>query len=183
MARKGTVESSLSAEALHDFCEKLASLPNLTLEKMRAQAKKIGITLSHGAAGRFANGTFAEHLRRLQRAREFNEQVQAFNASGIAGSLADTAAATILQDILDNLASGEYNISKMAQAVATLQAGEHRRRELTERLKEYERREADWQRKERERKSAKKKTMEDIRKGGGLSDEALARLEAQTGNL
>ncbi len=154
MARKGTVESSLSAEALHDFCERLASLPNLTLEKMRDEAKKIGITLSHGAAGRFANGAFAEHLRRLQRAREFNEQVQAFNASGIAGSLADTAAATILQDICDNLASGEYNISKMAQAVATLQAGEHRRRELAERLKEYERRAADWERKEAERKAA-----------------------------
>lgn len=86
MARKGTVESSLSAEALHEFCEKLAALPNLTLRRMQDEAKKLGITLSRSAAGRFAGGTFAEHLRRLQRAREFAEQVESFNASGMAGS-------------------------------------------------------------------------------------------------
>ena len=54
MARKGTVESSLSAEALHEFCEKLAALPNLTLRRMQDEAKKLGITLSRSAAGRLA---------------------------------------------------------------------------------------------------------------------------------
>ena len=38
---------------------------------------------------------------------------------------------------------------------------------------------AEWKRRE----AAKKKAIEDIRNGGGLSDEALARLEAQIGNL
>lgn len=184
MARKGTVESALSAEALHEFCEKLAALPNLTLRRMQAEAKKLGITLSRSAAGRFAGGTFAEHLRRLQRAREFAEQVESFNASGMAGSLADTAAATVLQEICDLMASGEeYNITKIAQAIATLQAGEHRRRELSAKLREYERRATEWERKEKEREEAKKKAIADIRNGGGLSDEALAKLEAQIGSL
>lgn len=75
MARKGTVESALSAEDLHAFCEKLAAVPNLTLRRMQTEAEKLGIRLSRSAAGRFAGGTFAEHLRRLQRAREFTEQV------------------------------------------------------------------------------------------------------------
>ena len=184
MARKGTVENALSPKALHDFCEHLASLPKLTLAKMQTEAKKLGITLSHSAAGRFANGTFAEHLRKLQRAREFAEQVEAFNAEGVSGSLADTAAATVLQEICDLMASGEeYNITKIAQAIATLQSGEHRRRELVAKLKEYERKEAEWQRKEAEREEKKKQTMESLKDGGGLSDEAIALIESKLAQL
>ena len=54
---------------------------------------------------------------------------------------------------------------------------------LETKLAEAAREKADWQRKEAEREAAKKKAIEDIRNGGGLSDEALARLEAQIGNL
>lgn len=177
MARKGTVESSLSAEALHEFCEKLAALPNLTLRRMQDEAKKLGITLSRSAAGRFAGGTFAEHLRRLQRAREFAEQVESFNASGMAGSLADTAAATVLQEICDLMASGEeYNITKIAQAISTLQAGEHRRRELSAKLKEYERRAAEWERKEKEREAAKAELAKAISKRG-IGEDVLREIE------
>ena len=184
MARKGTVEKALSANELHDFCERLAAMPNLTLGKMQKEAKKLGITLSHSAAGRFANGTFAEHLRRLKRAREFADQVEAFNASGAAGSLADTAAATILQDICDLMASGEeYNISKIAQAVSTLQAGEHRRRELSAKLRESELRVEKLEREKAEREAAKEKALKDLKDGGGLSDEAIARIEQKLSEL
>lgn len=181
MARKSTVETALSAEALRAFCEKLAAVPNLTLRRMQDEAKKLGITLSRSAAGRFAQGTFAKHLERLARAREYHMRIQEFK--GMSEDIADAAAAQILQDISDEIASGEYNISKMAQAVATLQTSEQRRQELKAKLREYERRTAEWERKEKEREEAKKKAIADIRNGGGLSDEALAKLEAQIGSL
>lgn len=172
MARRGTVENALSAKALHDFCEHLASLPNLTLATMQAEAKKLGIELSHSAAGRFANGTFAEHLRKLQRAREFAEQVEAFNAEGVSGSLADTAAATVLQEICDLMASGEeYNITKIAQAIATLQSGEHRRRELNAKLQILEQKIKEYERLETERAAAKKAAIEAISADRGYSKE------------
>ena len=134
MARKGTVEASLSAEDLHAFCERLAAVPDLTLRRMREEAGKLGIELSLSAAGRFAQGTFAKHLERLARAKEYHMRIQEFK--GMSEDIADAAAAQILQDISDEIASGEYNISKMAQAVATLQASEQRRQELKAKLKE-----------------------------------------------
>ena len=48
---------------------------------------------------------------------------------------------------------------------------------------ELAREKAEWERKEKEREEAKKKAIADIRNGGGLSDEALAKLEAQIGSL
>ena len=168
MARRGTVENALSAKALHDFCEHLASLPNLTLATMQKEAQKLGIALSHSAAGRFANGTFAEHLRKLQRAREFAEQVDAFNAEGVSGSLADTAAATVLQEICDLMASGaEYNVTKIAQAIATLQSGEHRRRELNAKLQLLEQKIKEYERRDREREERKAELSKAISKGLG----------------
>ena len=174
MARKGTVEASLSAEDLHAFCEKLAGIPNLTLRRMQSEAEKLGITLSHSAAGRFAQGTFAKHLERLARAREYHMRIQEFK--GMSEDIADAAAAQILQDISDEIASGEYNISKMAQAVATLQASERKRLELKAKLREYERREAEWRRIEKEREAAKSELSTAISKRG-IGEDVLREIE------
>ncbi len=174
MSRKGTVEASLSAEDLHAFCEKLAGIPNLTLRRMQSEAEKLGITLSHSAAGRFAQGTFAKHLERLARAKEYHRRIQEFK--GISEDIADVAAAQILQDISDEIASGEYNISKMAQAVATLQASERKRLELKAKLREYERREAEWERKEAEREAAKAELSKAISKRG-IGEDVMREIE------
>lgn len=90
--------------------------------------------------------------------------------------IADAAAAQILQDISDEIASGEYNISKMAQAVATLQASEQRRQELKAKLREYERRAAEWERREKEREAAKAELAKAISKRG-LSENTLREIE------
>lgn len=174
MARKSTVETALSAEALRAFCEKLAAVPNLTLRRMQDEAKKLGITLSRSAAGRFAQGTFAKHLERLARAREYHMRIQEFK--GMSEDIADAAAAQILQDISDEIASGEYNISKMAQAVATLQTSEQRRQELKAKLREYERRTAEWERKEKEREAAKAELAKAISKRG-IGEDVLREIE------
>ena len=174
MARKGTVEASLSAEDLHAFCERLAAVPDLTLRRMREEAGKLGIELSLSAAGRFAQGTFAKHLERLARAKEYHMRIQEFK--GMSEDIADAAAAQILQDISDEIASGEYNISKMAQAVATLQASEQRRQELKAKLREYERRAAEWERREKEREAAKAELARAISKRG-LSENTLREIE------
>lgn len=78
------------------------------------------------------------------------------------------------------LASRSVNDKKLA---ADLERSREEVAVLKAKVAEWKRREADWQRKEAEREAAKKKAIEDIRNGGGLSDEALARLEAQIGNL
>lgn len=174
MARRGTVEASLSAEDLHAFCERLAAVPDLTLRRMREEAGKLGIELSLSAAGRFAQGTFAKHLERLARAKEYHMRIQEFK--GMSEDIADAAAAQILQDISDEIASGEYNISKMAQAVATLQASEQRRQELKAKLREYERRAAEWERREKEREAAKAELAKAISKRG-LSENTLREIE------
>lgn len=174
MARKGTVEASLSAEDLHAFCERLAAVPDLTLRRMREEAGKLGIELSLSAAGRFAQGTFAKHLERLARAKEYHMRIQEFK--GMSEDIADAAAAQILQDISDEIASGEYNISKMAQAVATLQASEQRRQELKAKLREYERRAAEWERKEKEREAAKAELAKAISKRG-IGEDVLREIE------
>lgn len=54
---------------------------------------------------------------------------------------------------------------------------------LEAKLAELAREKAEWECKEKEREEAKKKAIADIRNGGGLSDEALAKLEAQIGSL
>lgn len=81
-----------------------------------------------------------------------------------------------MQDISDEIASGEYNISKMAQAVATLQASERKRLELKAKLREYERREAEWERKEAERESAKAELSKAISKRG-IGEDVLREIE------
>ena len=149
-------------------------MPDLTLRRMREEAGKLGIELSLSAAGRFAQGTFAKHLERLARAKEYHMRIQEFK--GMSEDIADAAAAQILQDISDEIASGEYNISKMAQAVATLQASEQRRQELKAKLREYERRAAEWERREKEREAAKAELAKAISKRG-LSENTLREIE------
>lgn len=183
MARS-KIEMAMSENDLQDFCKTLANTPNLTLKRLQSMAEKRGIKVSLMGAKTFRDGAFAEHLRKLERGREFMEQARQYQEIGLSGALADTAAATILQEICDLMASGgEYNITKVAQAVASLQAGEHRRKELVAKLKEYERKEAQWQRKEAEREEKKKQTMESLKDGGGLSDEAIALIESKLAQL
>ena len=93
--------------------------------------------------------------------------------------IADAAAAQILQDISDEIASGEYNISKMAQAVATLQASEQRRQELKAKLREYERRADEWERKEKEREAAKKAAIEAVAADKGYTKQQREKVVQQ----
>ena len=90
----------------------------------------------------------------------------------------------LMQQVYDALTKGdEVDFDTFSKIIARLRSGDHRLREVNAKLREYERREAEWERKEAEREAAKKKAIEDIRSGAGLSDEALAKLEAQIGNL
>ena len=183
MARS-KIEMAMSENDLQEFCKSLANTPNLTLKKLQSIAEKRGIKVSLMGAKTFRDGAFAEHLRKLERGREFMEQARQYQEMGLSGALADTAAATILQEICDLMASGgEYNITKVAQAVASLHAGEHRRKELVAKLKEYERKEIEWQRKEQEREEKKKQAMNSLKKGGGLSDETIALIESKLAQL
>lgn len=183
MARS-KIEMAMSENDLQDFCKTLANTPNLTLKRLQSMAEKRGIKVSLMGAKTFRDGAFAEHLRKLERGREFMEQARQYQEIGLSGALADTAAATILQEICDLMASGgEYNITKVAQAVASLQAGEHRRKELVAKLKEYERKEIEWQRREAEREENKKKAVASLKKGSGLSDEAIALIESKLAQL
>ena len=67
--------------------------------------------------------------------------------------------------------------------ISRLRSGDHRLRELNAKLAEYKRREAEWQRREAEREEAKKRSLAALQSGGGLSDEALAKIESILGSL
>lgn len=184
MARIGTVEKSLSADELHEFCKHLASLPNLTLETMREEAAKLGIELSHGAASRFKNGTFAAHLDHLRRAKELVMQIEQFGGADAGASIADAGATVLMQQVYDTLTSGEpIDFDTFSKIISRLRSGDHRLRELNAKLAEYKRREEEWQRREAEREETKKRSLAALHSGGGLSDEALAKIESILGSL
>ena len=160
MARIGTVEKSLSSKRLHEFCARLAKLPNLTLERMRAEARTLGIELSHGAASRFKNGSFQKFLEKLNRVREFSQQVRAMREGG--SELADAESDALMEDVFAFVARREdeegrldlKSVKELVGILSKMRSGDHRERELAAKLKEYERRAADWERKEAERKAA-----------------------------
>lgn len=167
MARLGTVEKSLSADELHEFCKRLASLPNLTLETMREEAAKLGIELSHSAASRFKNGTFAAHLDHLRRAKELVMQIEQFGGADAGASIADAGATVLMQQVYDTLTSGEpIDFDTFSKIISRLRSGDHRLRELNAKLAEYKRREADWQREKAERDATKAELAKAVSKRG-----------------
>lgn len=120
----------------------------------------------------------------MRRAKELALQLREVGNADAAGSIADAGALVLMQQVYDALTKGdEVDFDAFSKIIARLRSGDHRLREVNAKLREYERREAEWERKEAEREAAKKKAIEDIRSGAGLSDEALAKLEAQIGNL
>lgn len=196
MARLGTVEKGLSSKDLHKFCAHLASLPNLTLETMRAEAAKLGIELSHGAASRFKNGTFGRFLEKLAAVREFSQQIKALREGG--SNISDAANEVLLEDIfafVSKRADAEdkielKDVKELVGIISKMRAGDHRERAadareklLEAQLAEYKRREAEWQRRDAEREEAKKRSLAALQSGGGLSDEALAKIESILGSL
>lgn len=183
MARS-KIEMSLSETELQAFCNKLAGTPHLTLEKVKAEAAKLGINVSLMAAKTFRDGAYSAHLDKYRKARELAQQLRQIGNDNAASSLADAGAAILMQQVYDELTSGgQIDFDTFSKIISRLRTGDHRQRELTAKLKIAERRLAEIDAREAERESAKKKAIADLRSGGGLSDEALARLEAQIGNL
>lgn len=180
MARIGTVEKSLSADELHEFCKHLASLPNLTLETMREEAAKLGIELSHGAASRFKNGTFAAHLDHLRRAKELVMQIEQFGGADAGASIADAGATVLMQQVYDTLTSGEpIDFDTFSKIISRLRSGDHRLRELNAKLAEYKRREEEWQRREAEREEAKKAAIEAVSADKGYTKQQREKVVQQ----
>lgn len=183
MARS-KIEMSLSETELQAFCNKLAGTPHLTLETVRAEAAKLGISVSLMAAKTFRDGAYSAHLDKYRKARELAQQLREMGNDNAAGSLADAGAAILMQQVYDELTSGgQIDFDTFSKIISRLRSGDHQQSELAAKLKEYERRATEWERKEKEREEAKRKAIADIRNGGGLSDEALAKLEAQIGSL
>lgn len=181
---KSKIESELSEGQLQDFCNRLANTPKLTLKKLQSMAAELGIEVSLMGAKSFRDGAFAEHIEKMRRAKELALQLREVGNADAAGSIADAGALVLMQQVYDALTKGdEVDFDAFSKIIARLRSGDHRLREVNAKLREYERREAEWERKEAEREAAKKKAIEDIRSGAGLSDEALAKLEAQIGNL
>ena len=182
MARIGTVEKTLSATALHDFCDRLAKMPKLTLATMQAEAAKLGIELSHSAAGRFKNGTFAAHLEHLKKAKELALEIEAFGGSDAGASLADAGATVLMQKVYDALTAkdGVIDFDTFSKIIARLRSGDHSQKALNAKLAEYKRKEAEWQRKENERKSALAAISENA-KGKKITSEFLEEVQKAMG--
>lgn len=192
MARIGTVEKGLSSEDLHKFCAHLASLPNLTLETMRAEAAKLGIELSHGAASRFKNGTFGRFLEKLKAVREFSQQIKALRDGG--SNISDAANEVLLEDIFafvskraDDKDKLELkDVKELVGIISKMRAGDHRERDsdareklLEAQLAEYKRREEEWQRKEREREEAKRAAIEAVSADKGYTKQQREKVVQQ----
>lgn len=185
MARIGIVEKTLSATALHDFCDRLAKMPKLTLATMQAEAAKLGIELSHSAAGRFKNGTFAAHLEHLKKAKELALEIEAFGGADAGASLADAGATVLMQKVYDALTAkdGVIDFDTFSKIIARLRSGDHSQKALNAKLAEYKRKEAEWRHREKEREKTKKRSLAALQSGGGLSEEALAKIESILGSL
>lgn len=154
MARS-KIEMSLSETELQAFCNKLAGTPHLTLETVRAEAAKLGISVSLMAAKTFRDGAYSAHLDKYRKARELAQQLREMGNDNAAGSLADAGAAILMQQVYDELTSGgQIDFDTFSKIIARLRSGDHQQQALIVKLRESERKNLDWERKEQERKAA-----------------------------
>ena len=177
------IECKMSANELREFYKTLADTPNLTLKRLQELAAKRGISISLMGAKRFKDGAFAAHLEHLRKARELAEQIAEFGNID-SGSLADAGAAILMQQVYDEITNGEkIDFDTFSKIISRLRSGDHRQRELSAKLKLLEAQIAENERREAERKAAKEKTLNDLKKGGGLSEEALLKIEQHLSQL
>ena len=164
---RSKIETSLSEDALQDFCKTLAATPNLTLKKLQSMAAERGIEVSLMGARTFRDGAFKEHLERLRKARDLARQVAEFNNSDAAGTLADAGAAVLMQKVFDEMTAGAVDVDVLSKIIARWRSGDHRQRELNAKLQLMEKQIAEYERRDREREERKAELSKAISKGLG----------------
>ncbi len=181
---RSKIESALSETELQDFCNRLANTPELTLKKLQSMAAEVGIEVSLMGAKTFRDGAFSEHIEKMRRAKELALQLREVGNADAAGSIADAGALVLMQQVYDSLTKGDdVDYDTFSKIIARLRSGDHRLREVNAKLREYERRAEEYEREKAEREAAKKKALKDLKDGGGLSDEAIAKIEQKLSEL
>lgn len=171
MARS-KIEMALSETELQAFCSRLADTPHLTLETVKAEAAKLGISVSLMAAKTFRDGAYSAHLDKYRRARDLARQLRDMGGGNAAGSLADAGAAILMQQVYDELTGGgQIDFDTFSKIIARLRSGDHRQQALIVKLREAEREKLDWERREAEREAAKNAAIEAINADKGYSRE------------
>lgn len=136
------IETSLTPEQLHEFFKRCAQLKGSKLKDIQALAEEFGIDVSLMSARSFRQGAFQEYLDELRLKREMAESVTAIAKDGL--DLTAAAASALSAKVLDaamNLDSrmiGTDIGNNVSLAVARLQAGSDRAKDLQRKLDDSE---------------------------------------------
>lgn len=177
---RNKIARNLTPEQLDGFCERLAQMKGVTLEKVRDLAAEFGIEVSLMGAKTFRDSTFERYLAEVRAKREMAELVSSSAKSGLA--LSDGAASVLSQKLFDKLMSGEdfdlEQLNGFSLALSRLRIGDQRGKLLEAKLAEYEA-------KEEERRAKKAALQEQLTKAKnrGLTEETLAHIEEAIGLL
>jgi hypothetical protein len=136
------IETSLTPAQLHEFFARCAQLKGSKLKDIAALAEEFGVEISLMSARSFKQGAFADYLEELKSKREMAESVTAVAKEGL--DLSAAAAAALAAKVLDasiNLDAAEIGSKKannISLAVARLQSGDQRARDLERKLADSE---------------------------------------------
>jgi hypothetical protein len=136
MSNRNKIAQSMSAEQLVEFIAKCAKTPKLTLSKLQAMAKEIGIDVSLMGAKSFRDTTFAAHMDRLRKAQETALQMQELTAGG--ATINDAAASLLSQQVFDLIAEDGLDADSASKIVKRLRDSDTRVRSLQHMVEKYQ---------------------------------------------
>lgn len=136
------IETSLTPAQLQEFFARCAQLKGTKLKDIAALAEEFGVEISLMSARSFRQGAFAEYLEELKSKREMAESIAAVAQEGL--DLTQAATSALAAKVLDaavNLDAGEIGTevgNNVSLAVARLQAGDQRAKDLKRKLEDSE---------------------------------------------
>lgn len=185
------IETSLTPEQLQEFFLRCSQLRGVKLRDIQALAEEFGVEISLMSARSFRAGeAWQDYLDDLKRKSEFAESVAtlAQNGVGLSDGAATKFAAKVF-DAVDRLDVGEVAGEKgntVSLAIARLRQGDQRAKKLEadlrlrdEQVARLERERTEWEAKRDQAKAA----LNAVKSRGGLTKEALQRIEEAAGLL
>lgn len=173
------IESAMTAEELADFLGELAGMRGITLAKIQEAARGRGIEISLMGATSFRDKNLAGYLARMREASAGAKMIADAISGGAEGNILDGAALILSQKLNDVLMADEVQdlkeIRAAIAAVARLRASNSSEKLSAARLREYEAAEAA----RRDAAAVLEERKHALVKRGGISEDALALIEAQ----
>lgn len=177
--------TSLSAEELEAFCERLKGERDLTGARIQELAAEMGVTIGHNSANEFKNKEFEPWLAKLKRQKNLAQFISDNADPNAAATIADAAASTLSQNVFEFLQEGDVDVNlfddegidkakTLSLIIQRLRSGDHRLKLLQMKLQEKEEERA-------KRDQELKDIVDKAKRSGGMSDNTQKEMESWLG--